>query len=130
MRLLIVNPNTSHEMTETIQVAARAAAGTDVTVDAICPDYGPESIEGVFDEVVSAYWTLDKVMRVAHEYDGFIIACYSPHPAIGALREALTQPVLGIMEASILHALPLGSRFSIVTTSPRWQPLLAEGVRL
>jgi allantoin racemase len=37
---------------------------------------------------------------------------------------------MGIMEASILHALPLGSRFSIVTTSPRWQPLLEEGVRL
>lgn len=130
MRLLIVNPNTSHEMTETIQIAARAAAGAAVTVDAICPDQGPESIEGVFDEVVSAYWTLDKVLRVANEYDGFIIACYSAHPAIGALREALTQPVLGIMEASILHALPLGSRFSIVTTSPRWQPLLEEGVRL
>lgn len=130
MRLLIINPNTSHEMTETIQVAARAAAGPDVTVDAVCPDQGPESIEGVFDEVVSAYWTLDKVLRLANEYDGFILACYSAHPAIGALREALTQPVLGIMEASILHALPLGSRFSIVTTSPRWQPLLEEGVRL
>jgi allantoin racemase len=34
------------------------------------------------------------------------------------------------MEASILFALPLGARFSIVTTSPRWQPLLEEGVHL
>ncbi len=130
MRLLVINPNTSHEMTGTIEAAARAAAGPGVTVDAVCPDYGPASIEGCFDEVVSAYWALDKVMRVAQDYDGFIVACFSAHPVIGALREALTQPTMGIMEASILHALPLGSRFSIVTTSPRWQPLLEEGVRL
>jgi len=33
------------------------------------------------------------------------------------------------MEASILHALPLGDKFSIVTSSPRWVPLLDEGLR-
>jgi len=130
MHLLVVNPNTSLEMTATIAAAARAAAGPNVTVEAICPDGGPASIEGCFDEVVSAYWTLDKVLPLADAYDGLVIACYSPHPVIGALREALTQPVVGIMEASMLHALPLGDRFSIVTTSPRWQPLLEEGVRL
>src|SRR5205085_4296331 len=52
------------------------------------------------------------------------------HPAIEAIREATVVPTMGIMEASILYGLPLGSRFSIVTTSPRWQPLLEEGVRL
>lgn len=130
MRILVVNPNTSLEMTQTIREAAQAIAGDGVAVDAICPDYGPESIEGVYDEVVSAYWTVEKVMSMADEYDGFILACFSAHPAIGALREALVQPVMGIMEASILHALPLGSKFSIVTTSPRWQPLLEEGVHV
>src|SRR5919202_301630 len=118
MRLLVVNPNTSREMTETIGVAARAAAGAGTTVEVVCPDQGPASIEGRFDEVVSAYWTLDKVMRLADGYDGVVVACYGPHPAIGALREALSQPLMGIMEASILHALLLGDRFGIVTTSP------------
>ncbi len=130
VRLLVVNPNTSREMTETIAVAARAAAPLGVEVDIVCPERGPESIEGRFDEVVSAYWTLDGVLRVADRYDGFVVACYGPHPAIDALREVTTKPTLGIMEASILQALPLGGRFSIITTSPRWQPLLEEGVRL
>lgn len=130
MRLLVVNPNTSPEMTATIGVAARSAAGPGTSVDVVCPERGPASIEGRFDEIVSAYWTLDTVLHRAEAYDGFVIACYGPHPVIGALREALPQPTLGIMEASILHALPLGDRFSIVTTSPRWQPLLEEGVRL
>jgi allantoin racemase len=130
-RLLVVNPNTSRAMTATIDAAAQvAAAAAGVEVDVVCPERGPESIEGRFDEIVSAYWTLDCVLRVAERYDGFLVACYGPHPAIEGLREAVRQPTMGIMEASILYALPLGARFSIVTTSPRWQPLLEEGVRL
>jgi len=39
-------------------------------------------------------------------------------------------PTMGIMEASVLYALPLGARFSIITTSFRWQPLLLEGIKL
>jgi allantoin racemase len=132
MRLLLINPNTSAHMTAAILAAGRAAlsvTSAGVVVEAIQPDRGPASIEGQLDEVVSAHWSLDAVLPVADRYDGFIVACYSQHPLIGALREVLEQPVVGIMEASILHALPLGEKFSIVTTSPRWQPLLEEGVR-
>ena len=129
MRLLIVNPNTSANMTATIRATAQAAAGAGVQVEALNPLRGPASVEGQFDEVISAYWTLETVLPIAHQYDGIVMACYGHHPAIGALREALEQPVLGIMEASILQALPLGDRFSIVTSSPRWIPLLEEGVR-
>jgi allantoin racemase len=131
MRILVVNPNTSREMTETIRVAAEAAGrAIDIEVDTVCPAGGPESIEGRFDEIVSAYWTLEFVMQIVERYAGIVIACYGPHPAIEGIREATDAPCLGIMEASVLYALPLGSRFSIVTTSPRWQPLLEEGVML
>lgn len=131
MRLLVINPNTSREMTETIRAAAEAAADAiGVAVDTRCPEHGPPSIEGRFDEIVSAYWTLDCVMQVADQYAGIVVACFGPHPAVEAIREATDTPTLGIMEASVLYSLPLGSRFSIVTTSPRWRPLLEEGVKL
>jgi allantoin racemase len=130
-RLLVVNPNTSREMTETIRRSAEAAANAvAVEVDTVCPTNGPPSIEGRFDEIVSAYWTLDCVMQVVDAYDGVVVACYGPHAAIEGIREAVDVPTMGIMEASILYALPLGSRFGIVTTSSRWQPLLEDGLKL
>lgn len=132
MRLLLINPNTSADMTAAILAAGRAAlpdSATNIVVEAIQPTRGPASIEGQLDEVVSAHWALDVILPIADRFDGFVVACYSHHPLVGALREVVNQPVVGIMEASILHALPLGERFSIVTTSSRWQPLLAEGVR-
>ena len=69
-RLLVVNPNTSIEMTHTIRLSAeRAALAVGVDVDTICPANGPPSIEGRFDEIVSAYWTLETVMHVVDRYD-------------------------------------------------------------
>jgi allantoin racemase len=131
MRLLVVNPNTSREMTETIAISATAAAAAlGIEVDTCCPAHGPESIEGRFDEIISAYWTLDHVMRVAADYAAIVVACFGPHAAIEGIREATDIPTLGIMEAAILYALPLGAKFSIVTTSPRWKPLLEEGVSM
>ena len=48
---LVINPNTSREMTETIRRSAAAAGNTiGVEVDTVCAAQGPESIEGRFDE--------------------------------------------------------------------------------
>ena len=58
------------------------------------------------------------------------VACSDDTRPFEGIGEATSLPTLGIMEASILYALPLGARFSIVTTSPCWQPLLQEGVHL
>ena len=130
-RLLVVNPNTSQAMTKTIRRSAESSAlALDVATDTICASVGPESIEGKFDEIVSAYWTLDCVMRIVDRYDGVVVACFGPHPVIDGIREATEIPTMGILEASVLYALPLGARFSIVTTSPRWEPLIHEGVKV
>jgi allantoin racemase len=129
-RLLVVNPNTSQSMTATVRVSAESVARPlGVHVDTICASSGPESIEGRFDEIVSAYWTLDTVMRVVDRYDGIVVACFSQHVVIEGIREATEIPTVGILEAAVLYALPLGARFSVVTTSPRWEPLLADGLR-
>ncbi|HEY2596713.1 MAG TPA: aspartate/glutamate racemase family protein [Chloroflexota bacterium] len=129
-RLLVVNPNTSQAMTAIIRVSAECAARSlGAEVDTVCASSGPQSIEGRFDEIVSAYWTLDTVMRLAASYDGIVVACFSQHVVIEGIREATEIPTVGILEASVLCALPLGARFSVVTTSPRWEPLLADGLR-
>jgi allantoin racemase len=129
-RVLVVNPNTSSAMTETIRAAAESAAwAMDIEVTVLAPQQGPQSVEGRFDEVVSAYWTVDAVLQAEQVFDGVAVACYGPHPAVEALREALAVPVMGVMEASVLYALPLCGSFSIVTTSPRWEPILRESIR-
>lgn len=129
MKILLINPNTTQEFTDRVDKISRqfAAIGTEVT--AMTPAYGPRSIESIYDELLSSAGTLEAALANIDQYDGFIIACYSDHPTVYALREITDKPVLGIAEASMLMACMLGYRFSIVTTNKEWEPLLNDAVQ-
>jgi allantoin racemase len=128
MRILFINPNTSPGFTEKVRTIAtrQAFPGTEIT--AINPAYGPRSIESIYDELLSAAGTLQVALEHMADFDAFVIACYSDHPAVYALREVTDKPVVGIAEASMLLACILGHRFSVVTTNREWEPLLWDAV--
>jgi len=129
MKILFINPNTSNSFTEKIETIARQYALPSTQVDALNPTSGPRSIESIYDELLSAAGTLEIALSMLEQYDAFVIACYSDHPAVYALREITDKPVLGIAEASMYVACMLGHRFSVVTTNREWEPLLWDAVR-
>jgi allantoin racemase len=123
MKLLIVNPNTSVAMTEGIARAARACAAPGTRIVATCPSFGPQSIEGHYDETVAAAGVAEQVRMhagpgVADAPDAVVIACFGD-PGLDAAREATTAPVLGIAEAAFHAATFLATGFSVVTTMTR-----------
>ena len=128
MRILVINPNTSEEMTRDIGEAARryARAGTDI--ETVCPDWGPRSIEGHYEDYVAAVATLEVIRERAGEFDGVVIACFGD-PGLPAAREISPVPVVGIAEAAMLTACTVAHRFSIVTVLPRVKPFLDDVVR-
>lgn len=129
MRILFINPNTSPGFTEKIAAIAtrHAFPGTDVV--AVNPTSGPRSIESIYDELLSSPGTLETAIERLDECDAVVIACYSDHPTVYALREIADKPVVGIAEASMLLACVLGHKFSVVTTNREWEPLLWDAVR-
>ncbi len=128
MKILAINPNTSSGFNVSLSETAEKYALRSTTVKVISPDSGPKSIEGVFDEALSILGTIKTFSDLEKDYDGFIIACYSDHLAVSAIREITDKPVVGIAEASINIACSLGGKFSIVTTNDRWKPLLLDAV--
>jgi|SRR5581483_1589282 len=129
MRLLVINPNTTEEMTRDIGEAARRYARPGTEIDAVSPEWGPRSIEGHYEEAVAALAALEVVRERAADYDGVVIACYGD-PGLAAARELSPVPVVGIAEASMLTACTVAHSFSIVTILPRVQPMLEDVVRL
>lgn len=102
----------------------------DVTVYGFtAPKPAPSAIEGNFDNIMSAAAAARAILPMADDYGAFLVACYSDHALVKMLREELTQPVVGIMEASLYAARTLGSRFGIIATSQRSGYTLAEAVR-
>ena len=63
MRILIVNPNTTASMTETIGRAGRVVAAAGTEIIAVNPVDGPVSIEGYYDEAFSVPGLLAEIAK-------------------------------------------------------------------
>jgi len=119
MRILIVNPNTTVAMTETIGRAARAAAAVGTEIIAVNPPDGPVSIEGYYDEAFSVPGLLAEIAKGdVSGVSAHIIACFDD-TGLEAARCISPVPVIGIGEAAFHLASMLGHRFSVVTTLSR-----------
>jgi allantoin racemase len=119
MRILVVNPNTTAAMTEKIGAAARAVAAAGTEIIAVNPVDGPVSVEGYYDEALSAPGLLGEIAKgEAAGVSAHIIACFDD-TALEAARSLAAAPVIGIGEAAFHLASLLAHRFSVVTTLSR-----------
>lgn len=127
MQIFVYNPNSSAAMTAQIASEAAAAASSDtrvVTRGARPPV--PASIEGHRDEALAVPPMLEALIRAEAEgAQAHVIACFDD-PGLGAAREVVAAPVIGIAQAAMQVAGLLAPRYSIVTTLPRSIPIIED----
>jgi Asp/Glu/hydantoin racemase len=127
MRLLLINPNTTPEVTRIVEAAARAVVPEDVTLAAETGAFGARYISTRAASAVAAHAALDAFARHEERCDAVLLACFGD-PGLAALKEIAPVPVVGMAEAACLLACTLGARFAIVTGGERWGPMLREFV--
>jgi Asp/Glu/hydantoin racemase len=126
-RILLLNPNTSVELTDVMAEVARAAAGPGVTIEAITAPRGVPYIATRAEALIGGAVALEMLAEREGQFDAAIVAAFGD-PGLGAAREMMARPVIGLAEASMLTACMLGGRFSIVSFSPTLGPWFAECV--
>jgi allantoin racemase len=115
MKIMVVNPNTSVEMTGHIRDELKKIKRPETELSVVCPEKGPISIESAYDEAQAIPPTLELVKKANKEhYNAVIIACFSD-PGLYAAREISEILVAGIQEISLHAASMLGSKFTILT---------------
>ena len=121
MKIMIINPNSSQEMTDADAVAARSATREGTEIVAVTPEYAPASIESFYDEYLCVPGILNEIRKGDENgFDAYVIACYGD-PGLHAARELTDKPVIGIAEASLYFACQLAARVAIVTIIPRFR---------
>lgn len=115
MRVLVINCNTSSEMTRAIGEVARSAARPGTEIVALQPSWGPESAEGYYESFISAAAVLDLLATTDERFDAVVMAGFGEHGREGA-RQLLDVPVVDITEAAGALACLLGHKFGVVTT--------------
>lgn len=123
MRVLVINPNASVEMSDVIREQLHAVARPDVVVEVVNPPGAPPAIESALDEAACVPPMLALVREAASQgYDAVVIACFSD-PGLDAAREATDLPVVGIQDAAMHLAAQIGYRFSVLTTLAHRSPV-------
>lgn len=129
LNILLINPNSTPSMTHACLSSLGPTLPPNVTVTGFtAPPAGPTAIESSSDAILSTALCLHALNPISGHYDGFLVACFSAHPLIAALREEVSAPVIGIMEASLYASRMLGSRFGVVATAQRSKLALEHSI--
>jgi Asp/Glu/hydantoin racemase len=127
MRLLLINPNTSPEVTETVACAARAVLPSGIELATVTGRFGARYIASRAAAAIAGHAALDAMAEHVVGCDAVLLACFGD-PGLLALKEVSPVPVVGMAEASCHLACTLGRRFAIVTGGERWPAMLEEFV--
>jgi allantoin racemase len=124
---LIINPNTSEQMSRDIQATAQRVFQPPWTFRVVNAPAGPESLESWRDYHLASIAILP-LLKQHSDADGIVLACFGD-PGLYLLKEVSSAPVVGIAEASMSIALLLGGKFGILAGMDRAVQLMDSMVR-
>lgn len=125
MKVLIINPNSSKEMTDAIFTSAKDFVKDRFEVDVTCLLDSPPFI-GCYDTIAQTKdGILNCIKETEENYDAFVIACHLD-PNLDAAKGSTNKLVFGIGETSIKMASMLSDKFSIIGANKNTTSLKKE----
>lgn len=133
VRILLVNGNSSFAQTRRMGALARKLYDDLIEIEEMTIEDAPQYVLTRADCTVAAGAILSGVRARledtgAPDIDGVCIACFG-EPGLKAVREISPVPVVGMLESSVLTALQMGERFSMLTPGAEWPGMLMELLR-
>lgn len=128
MTLLIINPNSTASMTDSMLDAARRAAPA-LEIEGWTSVLGPPAIQGAADGEAAAAPLLHLMDKAAEQgAGGVIIGCFDDTALEDATRRT-GAPVIGIGQAAFHYCALRSWRFSVVTTLAVSVPVIEANLR-
>lgn len=129
MRILLLNPNTSKDVTDLLCTAAATVASPNVELLPYTAVRGVPYIATRAEAQIGGAVALEVLAEAAPNIDAAVIAAFGDPGLFGA-RELFDIPIVGMAEAAMLTACMLGRRFAIVTFSRALGPWYQECVEM
>jgi Asp/Glu/hydantoin racemase len=127
LRILLINPNTTAAVTDTMAAYLRPMLGAGDELRPVTGRFGASYISSRAAAAIAAHAALDALAAHGEGCGAVYLACFGD-PGLLALREISPVPVIGMAEASCIAACDRGQRFAIVTGGALWRPMLTEFV--
>jgi Asp/Glu/hydantoin racemase len=127
MRILLINPNTSVSITDRLMASASTATSADTELVPVTAHRGVPYIASRIEAAIASNVVMELLAEHSDGIDGAIIAAFGD-PGLGAARELMDYPVVGLAETGMLTACMVGKRFSIVSFARVLAPWYRETV--
>ena len=129
MRIMVINPNSSQEMTQSIREVLEGVKRSDTELTVVRTMGAPPAIQSASDIAQAVPPMLELVGKANDEgYDAVILACFSD-PGLEAAREQSDILVMGIEETTLHVAAMLGHKYTILTPLSKRIPSKEQDVR-
>jgi Asp/Glu/hydantoin racemase len=118
MKLLLINPNISEDVTKVMAEEARKSASPGTEIVTTTARFGVLYIENRAEAAIASHAVLDALAEHGAGVDAAIVSAFGD-PGLAAARELYDLPIVGLAESALLMAWTLGHRYSIVAMTPR-----------
>lgn len=126
-QILLINPTSSTALTNTMLISLRPILPPQLEVVGYTAHYpAPTATETTVDQALSTELVLRDLAKYAtnngetvQNFDALLVASFTNHPLIYALRESYDVPIIGLMEGSLYVSRMLGARFGIIASTNR-----------
>jgi allantoin racemase len=132
-RLVLLNPNTSSEVTGKMARALSLSLPRNVIVEPLTASFGAPYISDESSYAIAHHAVVEMLARVQAQQaldphlDAVLIGCFGD-PGLFALREIAPCFVTGLAEAAFIEASGYGA-YGVVTGGPKWAPMLRRLAR-
>jgi Asp/Glu/hydantoin racemase len=118
MKLLLINPNISEDVTAIMAAEARRSASPGTEIALATARFGALYVENRVEAAIASHAVLDALAEHGAGADAAIVSAFGD-PGLAAARELVDIPVVGVSEAAFLIAWTLGRRYAIVAMTRR-----------
>jgi allantoin racemase len=129
VKILLLNPNTTAEVTDLLHAAATKVVSPGTELVVATATRGVPYIATRAEAQIGGAIALEMLAEAGSGVDAAVIAAFGDPGLFGA-RELFDFPVVGLAEAAMLTACMLGRRFAIVTFARALAPWYRECVAM
>ncbi|WPB55301.1 aspartate/glutamate racemase family protein [Xylophilus sp. GOD-11R] len=127
MSFVVLNPNTSVEMTDAVVARLRPLMPASAVLHGMTARQGCPVIDSRETFDIGGRTAIEMLAEVPDAADAILLACFGD-PGLLQMRALTSTPVVGLAEAAIVEAAARAERFGILTAGRAWVPMLQECV--
>lgn len=125
MKILLINPNTTQRITDSLVLQAQKAVGATAKIVGLTAKTGPAIIRSAEDNRVAEQSMIAMATALADEYDAIVLGV-SMDTALQSVRALVPLPVVGMTEGGLFAACLLGQRVGCLTLGSHMVPMYEQ----